>query len=135
LGLEVETFSGGTEITAFNPRAVAALRRAGLEVHADDPQSENPNYNIRHAATGPTQVCFSKKYDDAPNPSQEYCAIMTCSHADAACPIVHGCELRIPIRYDDPKAADDTPKEEATYDERSKQICREMLYMMSRVTA
>ena len=32
---EVETYSGGTEITAFNPRAVAALRRAGFRVEGD----------------------------------------------------------------------------------------------------
>src|SRR5579871_796667 len=28
----IETFSGGTEATAFNPRAVAAIKRAGLKV-------------------------------------------------------------------------------------------------------
>src|SRR6056297_1978450 len=33
----VETFSGGTEATAFNPRAVAALQRCGLTLVADDP--------------------------------------------------------------------------------------------------
>src|SRR5690625_496827 len=30
LGLEgIETYSGGTEVTAFNPRAVAAIKRSG----------------------------------------------------------------------------------------------------------
>src|SRR5699024_9540725 len=29
---EVKTYSGGTEVTAFNPRAVTAIKRAGFEV-------------------------------------------------------------------------------------------------------
>jgi len=56
---------------------------------------------------------------------------MTCTQADEACPVVMGCELRVPIRYEDPKVADDTPEESERYDERSGQICREMFYMMS----
>jgi arsenate reductase len=58
---------------------------------------------------------------------------MTCSHADENCPIAMGCDLRLPIRYDDPKISDDTPAEVATYDERCAQIAREMFYAMSRV--
>jgi hypothetical protein len=58
---------------------------------------------------------------------------MTCSDADAACPIVFGAAERISIPYDDPKAADGTPDEAAVYDERCRQIAREMLYVFSRV--
>ena len=56
---------------------------------------------------------------------------MTCSQADGACPLVMGCELRMPVRYEDPKIADDTEFEALRYDERCAQICREMLYLMS----
>jgi len=58
---------------------------------------------------------------------------MTCSDADEACPFVAGAELRVPIRYDDPKAADGTPAETSAYDERCLQIATEMLYLFSRV--
>ena len=129
----VETFSGGTEATAFNPRAVAAMQRCGLQIIADDPTASNPRYSIYTSDSSPPQVCFSKAYGDPPNPSKEYCAVMTCSQADDACPLVMGCDLRIPIRYEDPKAADDTEFEAQRYDERAAQICREMLYMMSLV--
>lgn len=63
----------------------------------------------------------------------DYCAIMTCSQADDACPVVMGCNLRVPVRYEDPKVADGTEREAALYDERSRQICREMFFMMSLV--
>jgi arsenate reductase len=127
----VETYSGGTEATAFNPRAVAAMQRCGLKIVADDPTAANPRYSVTTSESSTPQVCFSKAYGDPPNPSTGYCAVMTCSQADDACPLVMGCDLRMPIRYEDPKVADDTDLEAQRYDERSAQICREMLYMMS----
>jgi arsenate reductase (thioredoxin) len=129
----VETYSGGTEATALNPRAVAAMRRAGLKITADDATASNPNYSVQTSEAASPQTCFSKVYNAPPNPTTKYCAVMTCSQADDACPIVMGCELRMPIRYEDPKVADDTDMESQRYDERSRQICTEMLYMMSSV--
>jgi arsenate reductase (thioredoxin) len=129
----VETFSGGTEATAFNPRAVAAMQRCGLKIVADDPNAINPRYSVYASDSSTPQTCFSKAFGDPPNPLEGYCAVMTCSQADDACPLVMGCDLRMPIRYDDPKAADDTAFETQRYDERSAQICSEMLYMMSLV--
>ena len=129
----VETFSGGTEATAFNPRAVAAMQRCGLKIVADDPAAANPRYNVTTSDSSTPLVCFSKAYGDPPNPKERYCAVMTCSQADDACPLVMGCDLRMPIRYEDPKIADDTDFESQRYDERSAQICTEMLYMMSLV--
>jgi len=129
----VATHSGGTEATAFNPRAVATLRRCGFEITAADPDTSNPRYEVRHREDAVPQLCFSKVYSDAPNPTSDYCAVMTCAQADEACPLVMGCELRMPIRYNDPKVADDTDREATAYDERSRQICREMLFLMSQV--
>jgi arsenate reductase len=129
----VETYSGGTEATAFNPRAVSALRRGGLKIAADDASSSNPNYLVKSSDLATPQICFSKVYNSPPNPTKGYCAVMTCAQADEACPIVMGCDLRLPIRYEDPKVADDTEFEAQRYDERSAQICTEMLFMMSLV--
>jgi arsenate reductase len=43
----VETFSGGTEATAFNPRAVAAMQRCGLKITSDNADTSNPKYEVR----------------------------------------------------------------------------------------
>lgn len=128
----VETYSGGTEATAFNPRAVAAIERAGLQVTPSGAE-ENPRYRVRFHETASPLICFSKVYHEAPNPREDYCAVMTCSHADENCPNVMGCALRVAIPYDDPKAADGTDDEAGRYDERCRQIAREMLYLFSRV--
>jgi arsenate reductase len=130
----VETFSGGTEATAFNPRAVNALKRAGLNISAAEtgPQN-NPRYRAWFSDSAPPLECFSKVYGDAPNPKNDFCAVMVCSQADAACPVVVGAQLRISLPYDDPKAFDGTPEEAQKYDERCQQIAREMLYLFSKV--
>lgn len=127
----VATFSGGTEATAFNPRAVAALRRAGFNI-PDPAAAPNPRYRVSFSEGAEPLVCFSKVYSDAPNPAADFCAVMTCSDADENCPMVAGAAGRIAIPYEDPKAFDGTEQEAAKYDERSRQIAREMLYLMSR---
>jgi hypothetical protein len=130
-GLEnVETFSGGTERTAFNARAVAAIERAGLKTSIAS-QGENPVYLVSFAEDIEPQKCFSKLFSDSPNPKDNFCAVMTCSSADKSCPNVAGAVKRIAITYDDPKVADDTAEEKSKYDERSAQICRELLYAFS----
>ena len=129
----VETYSGGLEVTAFNPRAVAAMQRAGFQIAAAE--GDNPHRKVTFASDAPPLETFSKKFSDAFNPQQNFAAVMTCSHADASCPLVLGASLRIAIPYEDPKASDGTPEETATYDERSKQIATEMLFLFSRVKA
>lgn len=124
----VTTYSAGTERTAFNPRAVDALRRAGLGIEARAP-GDNPRYTVRLGDGGPEIAAFSKRLDDAELPKAGFVAVMTCSQADAACPFVPGADKRIALPYDDPKVADGTPEEAARYDERVAQIGRDMVWV------
>jgi len=124
----VETYSGGTEATAFNPRAVAALQRAGFQI--ENSGGENPHYRVHFAEAQPPLRCYSKTFDDPANPKLGFAAIMTCSDADENCPFIPGAAFRLPLTYDDPKVADGTPEETARYDERVRQIGREILYTM-----
>ena len=126
-------FSGGTEVTAFNPRAVAALQRVGLQL-SPKMSSDNPHYTVRFAEGYPDLVCFSKVYDDAHNPKQEVVAMMTCDEADKNCPMIPGAVQRVALNYHDPKVADDTPQEVARYDERCRQIATEMFYLFHQIT-
>jgi arsenate reductase (thioredoxin) len=125
-------FSGGTEATAFNPRAVQAMQSAGFSISKMS-EGTNPIYDVRYSPDIPAIKAFSKKYDDPFNHDKNFAAVMTCSHADENCPVVFGAEARIPLRYDDPKEFDDTPLEEAKYTERVHQIGREVLFAFSQV--
>lgn len=126
----VRTLSGGTEATAFNPRAVLALERDGFVV--TNPGGENPHYEISLGPECPQLECFSKTFDDPFNAADDFAAIMTCTDADQNCPAVIGA-ARISLPYRDPKEADDTAEEAARYTERSHQIGRELLVAFSAV--
>ena len=127
-------FSGGTEATAFNPRAVKALQEAGFNI-TKTKEGDNPVYEVRFASDATPIIAFSKKYDDPFNHNKDFAAIMTCSDADENCPLILGASARIALTYDDPKEFDGTPQEEAKYKERVLQIGREILYAFSQVKA
>lgn len=122
----VKTFSGGTEATAFNPRAVAAVERAGFKVN--NPGGDNPRYEVQFSQQAEAAVCFSKRFDDSANPLTDFAAVMTCTDADQNCPAIIGA-TRISLPYRDPKEADDTEQEAERYDERCLQIATEMLWV------
>ncbi len=128
----VQCYSGGTEATAFNPNAVKAVRDAGFEVEKMD-ESSNPKYLVSYSENAASLQCFSKIYTDSFNPRTNFAAIMTCSDADANCPMVLGAGARFPVKYDDPKEFDGTDMETKKYAERFEQIGIEMLYTFSKV--
>jgi len=124
------TYSGGTEATAFNERAVLAVGKTGFKIIKKS-EDENPLYEIFYDEHEEPLQCYSKVYDAAENPQTDFIAIMTCNHADENCPFIPGAYRRIPLTYIDPKVSDNTPEESSTYNERCKQIATEMFFMMS----
>jgi arsenate reductase (thioredoxin) len=128
----VTCYSGGTEATAFNPRAVKAMQEVGFKI-VKLTESDNPTYEVSFAANAPVLKAYSKVYDAPENPSKHFSAIMTCSHADENCPYIPGVESRIALTYDDPKEFDNTPEEATQYGERVQQIATELLYAFSKI--
>jgi arsenate reductase len=128
----VNTYSGGTEATAFNINAINSLKRVGFMIKPINIE-KNTTYHVFHDDNETPSVCFSKTYNDINNPQKEFVAIMTCSDAEENCPFIPGVELRIGTTYDDPKAFDNTTQQEAKYDERCKQIALETLYVFSKL--
>ena len=132
-GIPAKCYSGGVEVTAFNERAVASIKRSGFDVVAQGEGESNPIYLVSHSKDHDPIKAFSKLFDDPVNKAEQFAAVMTCSHADENCPFIPGTEQRIAVRYEDPKAFDDSPQEAAKYDERSMQIASEMFYVFSKV--
>ncbi|NBW36840.1 MAG: protein-tyrosine-phosphatase [Cytophagia bacterium] len=129
---DVFCYSGGTEATAFNPRAVKAMQEAGFVITMTQ-AGDNPRYEVRFADNASPVIAFSKKYDDPFNHNKDFAAIMTCSHADENCPLVLGTSGRVALTYNDPKEFDGTPLESAKYSERVHEIGREILFAFSQV--
>jgi arsenate reductase len=130
----IQAFSGGTEVTAFHINAIQALRRAGLDVRILT-AGTNPVYEVVFGSTEEPIVCFSKAYDDQQDLKEEFAAIMMCSDAEENCPFISGAGFRAATTYDDPKAADNTVMQDAIYDERCRQIAREVFYTFSKLNS
>jgi arsenate reductase len=130
--LGVNTYSGGTEITAFHPNAMNALTRVGFKIKRIN-ADKNPTYHVFFDENASPVKCFSKMYDAPENPKKDFVAIMTCSDAEENCPFIPGVELRVATAYDDPKAYDDTELQDMKYDERCRQIALETLYVFSKL--
>jgi arsenate reductase len=132
---DVHCFSGGTEATAFNPRAVKAMQDAGFGISelTKSGSSSNPVYEVKFAEEAPAMRVFSKKYDDPFNHNKDFAAVMTCFHADENCPLIIGASARIALTYNDPKEFDGTPLEAEKYRERVREIGTEILFAFSQV--
>ena len=127
----INCYSGGTEATALFPVAVETLKNTGFVVDKLS-EANNPVYSIKYSANSHPVIGFSKTFDHRFNPKANFGAIMTCSSADAGCPLVVGSDGRFPITFEDPKAFDNTPQQREKYHERSIQIATELLYVMKK---
>jgi hypothetical protein len=131
--LPIECYSGGVEVTEFNPRAVDALVEDGFLISKNN--FPNPLYSIRTALEAKPYFAFSKCYDDPSNPQTGFAAILTCDHADENCPFIPRADIRIPLHYEDPKLFDGTSQEAEKYSERSHQIGAELFFCFKEVRA
>lgn len=129
----LKSYSGGTEATAFNPNAIRAIGQAGFRLRTIS-HGENPLYEIRFDESEEGISAFSKVFSHPANPQENFCAIMTCSEADEACPIVPGADARIALPYEDPKAFDNSPQEAEKYAERCLQIASELAFAFEQAT-
>lgn len=128
----VVCYSGGTAVTALFPKVVSTLETQGFKIQKISHEI-NPVYAIKFSDNEPSVIGFSKEFDNFFNPKSDFLAIMTCSQADEGCPFIAGAEKRIPVRYDDPKAFDETDLQTEKYLERSTQIASEMYYVFSQI--
>ena len=129
---KVFCYSGGTEATAMFPKVGETLVNQGFQIQKISSEN-NPVYAVKYNMNSHSIICFSKTFDDAFNPESKFAAIMTCSSADENCPFIAGAEVRLPIRYEDPKAFDGTDVMNEKYEERSLQIASEMYYVFSQI--
>lgn len=138
--LNVRFYSGGTVPSAVNPRALRALTEVGFLIDLTDRKAEpgpggepNPVYEIRwttdRVASGKVFE-FSKLYSDPANPKSGFASIMVCDEANDACPTVAGADIRVSLPFDDPKALDGQPDEEAAYRRARDEIGRAIITIL-----
>lgn len=130
-GINIGSFSAGVEVTECNERTISSLKRTGFDLTKKG--EINPIYTLDLGEEN--LELHSKLIESDSNPQDNYAAIMVCDHANENCPYLPNAKVRIPLLYQDPKSYDNTSEEQERYDERSKQIAREMGYIFGKVKA
>lgn len=130
--LNINAFSGGTEVTSFYRNTVKTLQKAGFEFHLKDFSHINPIYQITLNGTKKSILGYSKFYSDSINLAP-FITITTCDKAAKNCPIISTSNYRFHLPFEDPKFADGTPIQEKTYLQTSQQIAAEIYFIFAEV--
>jgi arsenate reductase len=130
--LNINTFSGGTEVTAFYRNTVKTLQKVGFTFQLTDFSHQNPKYEISFDGTTDSIFGFSKLYSNPIN-IEPFMAITTCNNADKNCPFIPTASYRFHLPFVDPKHSDGSPAQEETYLQTSKQIAGEVYFIFSEV--
>jgi arsenate reductase len=130
--LNINAFSGGTEVTAFYKNTVKTLQKVGFEFQLTDFSHQNPTYQISFNGTENRILGFSKLYSNPIN-TEPFMAITTCNNADINCPFIPTASHRFHLPFIDPKHSDGTKEQEKTYLQTSIQIAGEVYFIFSEV--
>ncbi|WP_223445856.1 hypothetical protein [Polaribacter litorisediminis] len=130
--LNIDAFSGGTELTAFHRNTIKTLQKAGFHFQLENFCHQNPSYNISFDGARKTVLGFSKLYSDPIN-TTPFIAITTCNNADKNCPFIKKAIHRFHLPFVDPKASDATDKRDETYLKTNQQIAAEVYFIFDTV--
>lgn len=130
--LNINSFSGGTEVTAFYRNTVKTLQKVGFLFQVVDFSHQNPKYQISFEGSKKTLFGFSKLYDHSEN-KEPYMALTTCDSADRNCPYIPSATHRFHLPFVDPKHSDGSSDQEKTYLQTNQQIAGEVYFIFSQV--
>lgn len=125
---QIKCYSGGTEATSFFRNTVKTLQEVGFDFQITEFSHQNPVYAINYKNGVNPIIGFSKVYNHSKNKSP-FIAITTCSNADENCPFIPEAIARFHLPFVDPKSADNTPLQEASYLKANQQIAGEIHFI------
>ncbi len=135
-GLDITSYSAGTETTRFHSNAIAAILSIGFNLVAktNSSKSSNPVFVLSYSADEKQSIkCFSKTIFDESLPKENFIAVMVCSDANENCPFLSGANIRFSLAYEDPKIYDNQEDAVNYYKERLFQIGTELAFCFSRI--
>lgn len=130
--LNINSFSGGTEITAFYRNTIKTLQKVGFTFHLDNFSHQNPKYLISFEGSSKSIIGYSKRFDNKDN-KKPFIAITTCNNADKNCPFIPEAINRFHLPFVDPKSYDGTNLQDEFYLKTNRQIAAEIYYIFSEV--
>ena len=130
--LNIDAFSGGTEVTAFHRNTVKTLQKVGFHFQLENFSHQNPRYAISFDASNKEILGYSKVYNDPIN-AEPFMAITTCNNADTNCPFIPTASHRFHMPFVDPKASDGSEKQDETYLKTNMQIAGEIYFIFDKI--
>jgi len=130
----IESFSGGTAVTAFYRNTVKTLQHVGFDFKLLNFSHQNPKYQITYNNCKKPIEGFSKLYNDD-SIKAPFIAITTCGNADENCPFIAEALHRFHLPFNDPKAFDNTPEQAEQYLVANKQIAGEIHFIFKKIKA
>ncbi len=130
--LNITSFSGGTEVTAFNSNTVKTLQKVGFSFKVKEFSHQNPVYSITHENSNSPIIGFSKIYDDPQN-LKPFIVITTCNSADQNCPFIPEATFRFHLPFVDPKYSDNTAEQDEIYLKTNRQIAGEVYFLFKEI--
>jgi arsenate reductase len=131
-GLNIKSFSGGTEVTAFFRNTVKTLQKVGFTFQLEDFSHQNPKYRISFSGTNDNILGFSKLYNETVN-IEPYMVITTCDSADQNCPFIPTATFRFHLPFVDPKHSDGSANQEDVYLQTNRKIAGEIHFIFANV--
>ena len=125
----VETFTGGIEPTAFDERAVKAMKNAGFSINEVGGKSA---YVAGFAKDIARIIMYSKKYNDRQNPDANFMAVVLSKVVDERLPTIEGADLKVAVTYEPLEQYDNVSKteQEEKYTQVCREIARDMFYLL-----
>lgn len=130
--LNIDAFSGGTEVTACNRNTVKTLQKVGFTFQLEDFKHQNPTYQISFSGTKKYILGFSKLYDHLIN-TAPFVAIALCTKAKENMPSITAASHLFYLGFSDLKLADNLDQHEEIYLKTSKQIAGEIFVIFKEV--
>lgn len=130
--LNINVFSGGTEVTSFNRNTVKTLQKTGFQFQLSDFSHQNPTYQISFDGSYGYILGFSKLYSNPIN-QEPYIAILTCNDAETDCAYIPSATHRFLLPFTDPKFADGTENQEEVYMQINAEIAAEIFLIFKQV--
>lgn len=124
----IESFSGGTAITAFYRNTVRTLQEVGFQIQILEFSHRNPEYLITYKDCSNPIIGFSKLYDNEFN-KKPYVTITTCSNANENCPFIPNAIKQFYLPFNDPKKFDNTLYQAEKYLNTNFQVAGEIHYI------
>lgn len=130
--LNINSFSGGTQVTCFHRNTVKTLQKAGFTFHLESFDHQNPTYQISFSGTLKSILAFSKLHNDPLN-STPFIAIIVCADTEKKSAFINSKNHYFNLGYQDLKTADGLENQEEIYLKTSRQIAGELYFIFNTV--